>query len=185
VNAPVVRRATPDDAHAIATVRIESWRATYRGMIPDAYLDALSIDENAGFWRRILASGSPNVTVYVADDAGEVVGFASANRRDPPKLGFDGELSAIYVRGDRKRQGIGRRLVAAVAAAERARGAGGLVVFVIAGNRDARAFYENLGAELLLEEPFEWDGIPLVEAAYAWRDLDALIAAGGGAALLH
>jgi ribosomal protein S18 acetylase RimI-like enzyme len=182
---PAVRHATPDDAEAIARLRVDEWRATYRGMMPDAYLDALSVDDSAVFWRRILGANSPNVTVFVADDAGAIVGFASSNVREPPKLGFTAELSAIYVQADRKRQGIGRRLVSAIAAAERAKGADGLVVFVIAGNRDARAFYENLGAELLLEQPFEWDGIPLIEAAYGWRALGALVAAGGGGAVLH
>lgn len=183
--AVVIRAASPQDAAAIARVRVDAWRATYRGTFPDAYLDAMSVDESTAFWQRILDAGSPNATVFVAEEDGEVVGFATGNRRDPPKLGFGAELSAIYVRADRKRQGIGRRLVAAVAAVARSRQADGIVVFVIAGNRAARAFYENLGAELLVEQPFEWDGVPLVEAGYGWRDLDALVAAGGGGAVLH
>lgn len=183
--AAVIRVARPEDAGAIARLRVDAWRATYRGMMPDAYLDALSVDDSTGFWRRILEAASPKVSVYVAEEAGGIVGFASSNLRDPPKLGFGAELSAIYLRFDRLRQGLGRRLLAAIAAAERSKGADGLVVFVIAGNRGARAFYENMGAELLLEQPFEWDGIPLVEAAYAWRDLGALIASGGGASILH
>jgi GNAT superfamily N-acetyltransferase len=182
---PALRVATPADAEALARLRVDAWRAAYRGLMPDAYLDGLSVEDNAAFWRRILEAGSDQVSVYVADDDGDIVGFASGNRRDPPKLGFSAELSAVCVRADRARQGLGRRLVAAVAAAERAKGADGLVVFVIGGNRAARAFVENLGAVRLAEEPFEWDGIPLVEAAYAWRDLAALVAAGGGGAILH
>ena len=46
-----------------------------------------------------------------------------------------------------------------------------------AGNKSARAFYEPLGATLLIEQPFQWDGMDLVEAGYGWRDLDALTAA--------
>src|SRR5512139_4184252 len=101
----IVRVAAASDAEAIARVRIDAWRATYRGMIPDAALDALSVDESALFWRRILESGSPNVSVYVADEDGVIVGFACANRRDPPKLEFGAELSAVYVRADRQRRG--------------------------------------------------------------------------------
>ena len=58
-------------------------------------------------------------------------------------------------------------------------------MWVIAGNKGARAFYETLGAELLLEQPFNWDGMDLVEAGYGWRDLPALVGAGGEPALLH
>jgi hypothetical protein len=52
---------------------------------------------------------------------------------------------------------------------------------VIAGNKGARAFYERLGAELLVEQPFQWDGMDLVEVGYGWRDLGALAAAVGPA----
>ena len=155
-------------------------------MIPDAYLDGLSVEDSEVHWRRILESGSPNVTVLVADDGGEVVAFAASNRRDPPKLDFGAELSAIYVRADRKRQGLGRRLVAAVAAAERSKGADGLVVFVIAGNRGARAFLrESRGRRSCSSSRSSGTGCPLVEAAYGWRDLARLVAAGQGGALLH
>jgi len=56
---------------------------------------------------------------------------------------------------------------------------------VIAGNKAARAFYERLAAELLVEQPFTWDGMDLVEAGYGWRDLPALIAGGGAPVALH
>lgn len=181
-----IRPAAAGDASAIAQLRIDAWRATYRGMMPDAYLDAMSLSDSAAFWDRILASGSPRASVYVAtDDAGRIVGFAAANRRDPPKLGFDAELSAIYLATDRKRQGIGQRLVAAVAAAQRERGATRMLTWVIAQNHAARAFYESLGGELLLEQPFQWDGLDLVEAGYGFANLDALAASGGANPALH
>ena len=47
----------------------------------------------------------------------------------------------------------------------------------IAGNKGARAFYEGLGGELIVAQPFQWDGMDLTEAGYGWRDLDALAAA--------
>jgi GNAT superfamily N-acetyltransferase len=181
----VVRPASPADATAIAQVRIDSWRTTYRDLIPAAYLAAMSVAENTAFWARILAAGGERASVYVAADASGVVGFAAGHVLAPPKLGFDAELSALYLRADRLRTGVGRRLLGAVAAARRARQATGLLTWVIAANRPARAFYETLGAELLVEQPFQWDGVDLVEAGYGWRDVDALIAACGGEAARH
>jgi GNAT superfamily N-acetyltransferase len=185
MSAVLIRHARPEDARAIAQVRIDAWRATYRGMMPDAYLDAMSVPDNAAFWARILASGSPNASIYVAQAVDGIVGFASANVLDPPKFDLDAELSAIYLSADHKRQGIGRRLVAAVAAAQRARGSNGFITWVIAKNQPARAFYERIGGELLVEQPFQWDGLDLVEAGYALRDLDALAAMDAGNPALH
>ncbi len=185
MSAVLIRHALAEDGPAIAQVRIDAWRATYRGIMPDAYLDAMNLSDSAAFWDRILAAGSPNASVYVGTAGDRVVGFAAANVRNPPKFDLDAELSAIYIAADRKRQGIGRRLVAAVAAAQRARGANGFITWVIAKNQPARAFYERLGGELLVEQPFQWDGLDLVEAGYGFRDLDALAAMDAGNPALH
>jgi GNAT superfamily N-acetyltransferase len=172
-----VRPAHADDARAIASVRIGTWRTAYRGLVPGAYLDAMNVDESVGLWERVLAADGSAASVYVADHDGEVIGFAAANRLSEPKHGLDAELSAVYVRHEFQRAGIGRQLVDAVARAQRDKGASGLIVWVIAGNKPARAFYEALGGTVIVEQPFEWDGVPLTEAGYAFTDIDALIRA--------
>jgi GNAT superfamily N-acetyltransferase len=173
----VVRPATAADASAIARVRIDTWRTAYRGLVPDAYLDAMDVEQSVALWQRVLDADAPNATVFVADHAGEVIGFAAANRLAEPRHGLDAELSAVYVRREWQRAGIGRQLVLAAARAQRASGATGLIVWSISGNKPARAFYEALGGTVIVEQPFEWDGVPLTETGYAFADLDALIAA--------
>src|SRR5262245_27958643 len=172
-----IRRAVPGDARAIAQVRVDAWRATYAGIVPAAYLASMSVDANAAQWERILSAGPNTASVFVADDGSEVAGFACGNMLPEPKHGFDAELTAIYLRRDHQRAGLGRRLVGTVASAQSEHGASGLLTWVIAANRAARAFYERLGAALVIEQPFQWDGLDLIEAGYGWRDLDALQAA--------
>ncbi len=174
MTAIALRRAVAGDAPAIARVRIESWRTTYRGMIPDAYLDGMQVDASTAIWDRVLTAGPSTTSVFVAEHAGEVVGFASGAMLAEPKYGIDAELVAIYLRREFQHVGLGRRLVGAVVDAQSAYGATGLLTWVIAGNKPARAFYERLGGELLVEQPFQWDGMDLVEAGYGWRDLPAL-----------
>ena len=145
--------------------------------MPGAYLAAMSVDDSAAQWHRILSAGPNTASVFVADVGVGVGGFACGNMLAERKHGFDAELTAIYLRRDCQRAGIGCRLVAAVADAQRGHGASGLLTWVIAGNRGARAFYERLGAELVVEQPFQWDGLDLIEVGYGWRDLDALAAA--------
>jgi GNAT superfamily N-acetyltransferase len=78
-----------------------------------------------------------------------------------------------------QRRGLGRRLVGTIAAERATHGATGMIAWVLAGNLAARRFFEALGAQLVVEQPFEWDGMPLVEAGYGWRDLPSLVAAAG------
>jgi len=181
----VIRPATPADAAAIAQVRVDAWRATYRGMIPETYLAAMKVDDSAAMWLRVLSANSDAACVFVSEVAGTVKGFASGNRLAPPKLGFDAELSAIYLAREDQRSGIGTRLLGAVAGTLQTLGATGLLTWVIAGNRPARTFYEQLGATLLVEQPFQWDGLDLVEAGYGWTDLGALLSACAASRALH
>ena len=177
VDAVVVRPALPADAPGIAQVRVDSWRTTYRGMIPDAYLDGMKVEASTAIWQRVLTAAPNKTSVFVvADDAG-ICGFAAGLMLAERKFDLDSELTAIYLTPGRQRTGLGRRLVAAVLAAQRAHGATGILTWVIAGNRGARTFYERLGGDILVEQPFQWDGMDLVEAGYGWRDLDALAAA--------
>ncbi|HEY3461529.1 MAG TPA: GNAT family N-acetyltransferase, partial [Casimicrobiaceae bacterium] len=109
----VIRPATAADASAIARVRIDTWRTAYRGLVPDAYLDAMDVEQSVALWQRVLDADAPNASVFVADHAGEVIGFAAANRLAEPRHGLDAELSAVYVRREWQRAGIGRQLVLA------------------------------------------------------------------------
>jgi ribosomal protein S18 acetylase RimI-like enzyme len=174
MSAIATRRATPADAPAIARVRIDSWRTTYRGLIPDAYLDGMQLDPSIAMWDRVLSAAQATVSIFVATHDDEVIGFAAGNRLKEPREGLDAEITAIYLRREYQRVGLGHRLCGLVVDAQRAQGATGMIVWVISGNRAARKFYEQLGGTLLIEQPFHWDGMDLVEAGYGFRDLAEL-----------
>jgi len=177
MTAIAVRRATAGDAPGIARVRVDSWRTTYRGMIPDAYLDGMQVDASTALWDRVLTAGANTTSVFVAEHGTDVVGFACGTMLKEPKHGLDAELAAVYLRREFQHAGLGRRFVGAVVEAQRAHNATGLLTWVIAGNKGARSFYEALGGELVVEQPFHWDGMDLVEAGYGWRNLSVLDAA--------
>jgi hypothetical protein len=48
----VVRRAEPQDAPAVARVHVASWRQAYRGLLPQEYLDSLSIEARTTTWAK-------------------------------------------------------------------------------------------------------------------------------------
>jgi ribosomal protein S18 acetylase RimI-like enzyme len=168
------RRATANDAAAIATLRVDSWRTTYRGVMPDAYLDGMRAEESAEMWLQVLNADLPTIAVFVAEAGTELVGFAAGMLLMPEKFDLNAELTAIYLKPIAQRGGVGRRLLSMIASALQLQGATGLLVWVIAGNQAARQFYEQMGAELLIEQPFTWDGLDLMETGYGWRDLTAL-----------
>jgi hypothetical protein len=50
----MIRRATINDARAIAEVHVKSWQVAYRGLLPEDFLQNLSVERREEQWRRAL-----------------------------------------------------------------------------------------------------------------------------------
>ena len=74
----VVRDAVESDADRLGQIKVTGWRAAYRGLVSDAALDRMDVDEvAAGFGRAIaetVRGERPGEAVLVAAEAGLVVG---------------------------------------------------------------------------------------------------------------
>jgi GNAT superfamily N-acetyltransferase len=118
--APVIRIATVADAETIAAIHVAAWKETYTGLVPDSLIAAQSVGDRTERWRHILVSGAwdETTTFLVRTSTGQAVGFGSCGRQrtiDLHALGFDGEIYAIYLLQSAQGQGVGRRLLAAMA----------------------------------------------------------------------
>lgn len=142
-----VRVATVHDAEAVAAVHVHSWQTAYRGLIPDAYLDTLSVERRSEVWSRILAeSDLPHTGTFVLHDGLEVTGFVHvAPTRDDDLPASTGEVTGIYVTPNAWGHGGGRHLMDAAQASLKAAGFMTGALWVLEANLRARAFYERQG----------------------------------------
>jgi ribosomal protein S18 acetylase RimI-like enzyme len=139
-----VRRATSDDAAAIATVHVHAWQAAYARILPEAFLRSLSIAERTSVWHTRLQE-RPAQT-YVAEHAAQVIGWAVVGRsREADAPDTTGELWAIYVAPEHWGTGAGRALWTQGRTRLEALGCLDAVVWVLADNQRARRFYERVG----------------------------------------
>ena len=168
----MIRAAVTDDAPAIARVHVASWRSTYPALLPGDFLDSLTETGYAERWRRLLGDGSSRV--YLVEDDGEPVGFASGGRERAGETGYTGELYAIYVLDDFQRRGYGRELVRAVVAGLQEMGLDDMIIWVLRDNINARRFYEHLGGIYVRSQPITIGSATLEEVSYGWPRLDAI-----------
>ena len=166
------RRASIDDADAVARVHCESWRTTYPGLIPDHVIEAwCDLEKRTKGWREIIATR--RATLWLADQNDQVVGFADGGVAREPNDGFSGQLFGIYLLKSVQRQGVWRALVGHVFDDLRAKGYSNARVEVLATNSTAIRFYQGLGARYVRDVPFEMMGETLVERVYGWDRLSA------------
>jgi GNAT superfamily N-acetyltransferase len=129
----------------MGVVHVRAWQSAYRGVMPDAYLDALSAEERSETWRRILGrhDGSP-VLVAVLD--GQVVGFATVGaERTEDEPTTSGELYAMNIDPDVWGRGIGRALLHHATDELVRLGFPDAVLWVVPENQRARALYQADG----------------------------------------
>jgi len=168
----MIRSAALDDAAAISRVHVDSWRTTYRRLLPDDFLAALSEAHYTERWRRVI--GEDSSRVYVVEEPHGIVGFASGGRERAGENGFTGELYAIYVLDSAQRRGHGRDLVRAVAGALQAMELRDMIVWVLRDNTAARQFYERLGGAYVRSQPITIGTATLEEVSYGWRRFDEI-----------
>ncbi|MFZ5783688.1 MAG: GNAT family N-acetyltransferase [Pseudomonadota bacterium] len=174
-----IRRARPTDAAAIGRVHVETWQATYAGLLPDSLLASMSDVRQSAWWSRLLADPQEARGVFVADDQEMgVIGFGSCGPvRDPPE-DLDGtevrvgEVYTLYVEPDFQNRGLGRRLLDAMFRQLRADGCDTAVLWMLADN-PTRFFYEGMGGRRVGQRIDTMAGQDVEELAYAWRDLEA------------
>lgn len=168
---PLIRAMTADDCDAVAAVRIGGWRWAYAGLMPQAYLHAMSVEEDAARQRARLARPDSRVVNVVAERAGAVVGwgcFGPCRDQDVPDGA--GELYALYVAPEHVSTGVGRAVTRTLLERAADEGFPTLVLWVLKDNNRARRFYEKAGfAPDGAEEPFDVDGTPVPEVRYARR----------------
>lgn len=176
-----IRRARVQDSAALAQIQVDSYRTSYAGILPRAYLDHFTFDEQEQDWRDLLSSGCDDLLYVAENGAGEIGGYA-LGRPGPSEIPpYDGELVALHVRHSFQGQGIGRQLIAAVASELQQGGSTALMLWVLEGNR-AQSLYEVLGGRVIGEKDWggnEAFGTQVKEVAYGWPDLVVLTGPGG------
>lgn len=170
-----IRTARWADAPEIARVRVDSWRTTYRGMLPDEYLDGLSVEYHTRNWQGLLRDEQGQEFTYVAEtEGGEVVGFVTGGVERTNHPEYAGELYAIYLLEGYQGQGLGRRLAGTLGRQMLAKGMPSMLVWVLSTN-PARGFYEALGGQFLGEKAVLVGSGIYQEVSYGWKDVAELV----------
>lgn len=164
-----IRPATESDIPAIANVLVDTWRSTFRGLLPSDFLDGMSHAHQSE--RHLRMFRKPEAIYHVATDLqGHIVGFASGGPTRHPDFPYQNELYAIYVLDSHQGSGVGTTLFRTLAGDLHRSGRTGLIVWVLINNPN-RGFYERHGGTLIGRQPITLGSATIEEFAYGWDDV--------------
>ncbi len=143
-----LRRASPEDAPAVALVAGASFLSTFAGILDGADIVA-HVLKNSSAARFAAWSKDPTCIVTIAEhpDGGAPVGYTLLTAPDFPIATDDRdiELRRIYMLPLAQGTGLGKALMAQAVRDARAMGKGRLLLGVLGRNERARGFYERQG----------------------------------------
>ena len=140
-----VRQARAGDAAGIAAVHVASWQHAYRGLMPAALLDSLSVPVRTQRWAQNLDGTTAGAATFVAELDGAVIGFASIGASRDEDADGAGELWALYLHHRHWGAGHGHVLHAHAVRALTATGVAEATLWVLTSNQRVRRFYERHG----------------------------------------
>lgn len=184
-----IRPAAPGDEEALASVHVRAWQTAYRGILPDDFLDNLSIASRVDRWRERINNPGAGEFSFVAEATGEderraMIGFCGGGPErdgwvDAEGVKYDGEVYAIYLLAEWRGRRVGHQLMASAAQTVIDGGCHSVIIWVLKDNANARRFYEALGGVLVGEKPITIGQTQLREVAYGWPDARLLLRAAG------
>jgi GNAT superfamily N-acetyltransferase len=163
------REATTEDCAAVARVHVRSWRESFAGIVPQTFLDKLSIENRTSAFEQRFSAGT--YKMYVAEAAGPgILGFADFGEPRQSIDGYGAELYAIYLLPEFQRRGVGERLFNLVKEALARSGIDSMYLLALEAS-PYRPFYEKMGGRITGSEQIELEGTAFDVLVYGWKGL--------------
>ncbi len=169
-----IREATINDAEEIAKVHVDSWRTTYKGIIPEEFLTNLSYKQRTELWINNIGR-TDNFVIVAENNEGEIIGFADCWKRETNTVSNSSDLTSIYILKEYQGIGLGKELLKSIFFRSNLLGYQKIFVNVLEDNK-ARYFYEHYGAHLSKSAQIKIGGKVLNELIYEWDNIDGVLA---------
>lgn len=164
-----IRNADIKDTKGIAKVVVDTWRSTYKGIIPNDYLENMSYKKAEERFRNIINKGD-QIVLVVEDKEEDIIGFASGGEERNGYNICEGEIYALYVLKEYQNIGIGKSLVKKFIKKLIEKEIKSIIIWVLAEN-SSKYFYKALGGKKFKEKICNIGGRELKEIGYYWNDL--------------
>ncbi len=151
----------------MSCIYVQTWQDTYLGLVPYGYLSAMSVSQHEQAFLKELKSRQ--IVSFVAEDDHTVVGFITGGcERNGDRI-YNGEIYTLYVMKNHQRQGVGAKLVSALAKQFNHCGIYSMLVQVLKQN-PYRHFYKKINGIYLKTQPMPFAGESLEVGFYGWID---------------
>ena len=155
----LIRRREREDCKAIAHIVTVSWNETYKGIVPDCFLEELKNNENLRAEKSYNEFDAGNNNQLVLEVNDEVVGFVNFGVSHDEEFENCGEIIALYIISKHKGNGFGRKLVEAAVKELKILGFERMIIACLKGN-PSNEFYKHIGGKYVKDGLYKRLNLP-------------------------
>ena len=155
----------------MSRIYVQTWQDTYLSVVPYGYLLSMSVPKHERAFYNELKNRQ--ITSFVAEDAGQVIGFITGGYVRHGDDIYHGEVYTLYVLKNLQRRGVGAQLVAALARQFKHDGIYSMLVRVLKLN-PYRRFYKKINGIYLKTEHLPFAVEIMDVETYGWLDTTLL-----------
>lgn len=144
-----IRYANVDDAKTLGEIHSSSWKAAYKGIIPEKVLDNITAKKREKYFKKALSEALEEDAIIF--EGNKPAGFICIGKcRDKDKDVFYGEICGLYLLPNYWHKSLGSKLINWGLAELEKRNYTKDTLWVLEENLSAIRFYEKIG--------FKFDG---------------------------
>jgi GNAT superfamily N-acetyltransferase len=163
------REATVADCSAVARVHVSSWRGSFAGIVPQSFLDNMSVENRTKAFEKRFPT--PDYKMYVAEaKENGIVGFADFGAPRDSIDRYEAELYAIYLLPEFQGRGVGAELFRRGVEDLVKKGVSSMYLLALEAS-PFRPFYEKMGGHVIAKQQKEIEGIIFDVLVYGWDKL--------------
>ena len=138
-----IRKATLEDAEAIAIINVKTWQCAYRGKMPNEILDSMDVQHKKEGWEEWIKADYPKTYIFVAEVNDMIVGYCyCGGSKGTEDLG---EIYSLYVDPEFQGQGVGSALMENAFQFMKKQQFKSAILWVLTSNEPTIKFYEHKG----------------------------------------
>ena len=137
-----IREANAEDMELIANLYVMNWKKTYVGLLPDNFLNGLTVNDGINKWQEYLTKEKHRI--FVAYENENFLGFSACKEDEELKNCL--YLDSLHVSESSRGKGVGTKLINTVGSYAYIKGYEHMSICIGKGNDKAKRIYEKMGA---------------------------------------
>ena len=166
----MIRKAKQEDVMAISKIHVDGWRATYKGIVSEDFLNSMNYTEQEAQWkeRYFDNKNTTEVILVVEDEKEKVAGFIVIETVSKNPL-VDGSIDNLYIAESHHNKGYGTLLFKEGVEVLKKSGAKTFDLGAFKENKKACSFYEKLGGQPYKEKICNFSGAEVIGIGYMFN----------------